>query len=111
LLQTTITASTQSTHSASVVTIHINSPACRGYLGTLIEEKAKCVGRKKSYENQKVEFAEKRKQINLLNKISTISSGQLAINNCWSLGPEVLQEMEEKEESEQKQKEVIKFKQ
>jgi hypothetical protein len=66
--------------------------------------------KRKSNQNQNIERAKKTKQINLLNKISTISSSQLAINNCWSLGPEVLRKMEETEESEQKRKEAIKFK-
>jgi benzoyl-CoA reductase/2-hydroxyglutaryl-CoA dehydratase subunit BcrC/BadD/HgdB len=40
-----------------------------------------------------------------------VSSGQLAINNCWSLGPEVLRKMEQKEATEREKRDSIEQKQ
>jgi hypothetical protein len=91
---------TNSQTNSQTVTVSIDGELSRSFLETLIKEQAKLLGRKLKNEKQQQERKNKANTIDLLSKITSVSSGQLAINNCWNLGPDVLQKMEQKEMAE-----------
>jgi phosphopentomutase len=57
--------------------------------------------------NRRYNKHKKANNIDVISKINAVTSGQLAINNCWILGTEVLQKMEEREAMEGKKQEGI----
>jgi mRNA-degrading endonuclease YafQ of YafQ-DinJ toxin-antitoxin module len=64
------------------------------------------------YETIKKQREQQNTAINLLSNITNVTSGQLALNNCWTLGPQVLAKVIEKDNNDKnKQKKIDENKQ
>jgi hypothetical protein len=55
----------------------------------------------------KKQHKEQNTAINLLSIVTNVTSGQLVLNNCWTLGPTVLQEVIEKADKEKEKQQNI----
>jgi hypothetical protein len=64
-------------------------PKVNGYLDLLIMEQAKLMEQMKKYEEKKKQRDVYNNCLNALANISNVTSGQLAINDCWVLGQHV----------------------
>jgi hypothetical protein len=86
-----------------LITVNTSGPAVSSHLDILVEEMAKAEGRKRKYEEQQKEREEKQNDLDLLEKLTRFTSGQLAHANHYVLDQMVL-DGAEKKENEEKQK-------
>jgi hypothetical protein len=77
------------------------------YIDNLIAHEAREQGRKRKYEEQQQQQKDNNQQINLLRNITKISSSKLAGQNCWTLGPDVLLKVQQKEEEDNQKKAAV----
>jgi hypothetical protein len=103
---TTDTTNSNCTNAAAVAkAVNTDGAASSGLLETLLEEKAKEIGRINKYEERKKQQQTMEERYNALTGAGTLTSGQLAINNIWQLnGDELLAKLEEKEQLEQQKR-------
>ena len=100
---------TTNTSVNEVVGLNTNGPVFTSYLYQIMAEEAKSQGRKRVFEEQKNQLAEKKRLIDDLEEGGNLSSGQLAIKNHYALDKELRQaykknKVEKKRVSDQQDK-------
>jgi hypothetical protein len=89
---------------------NLNGKKMNMFLDHLVQEAAKGEGRKRRFKEQQESNKKRKEGYDLLANITTVSSGQLAINDIWTLGPNVFQKVKEKEEMEECKKASVEAK-
>jgi hypothetical protein len=80
---------------SSNFTFQINNgkQAMSNMLDNLIAEQSKSLARKRKYKEAQQNKQQKDKAINLFAHVTNITTSQLAMNNCWTLSPAVLEKI------------------
>jgi hypothetical protein len=76
-------------------------------IGSFMTEAAKSSTRKRKYEEQQQQKVTQEDQAKLLRDSGSLTSGQLAIHNVWTLGGDILQKVQDKEDVDQQKKDEI----
>jgi hypothetical protein len=71
-------------------------------LDRMIAEQSTLLARKTKYKQQILQKKDKQQAFDVLANVKILTSGQLAMNDCWTLGPTVLEKVREKEDKEEK---------
>jgi hypothetical protein len=66
----------------------------------MVKEQSKSLASQKKFEKQEEQQQKKEAENNKLASVTSVTSGQLAIINCWMLGPSFLQKVIKKEDAE-----------
>jgi hypothetical protein len=102
-------AGTSSTSTRSI-SVRRDGPNYTTYMDALMEDETNGLGRKRKYEERKQQQQERGRQFDSLNNVASLTSGQLAINDVWFLGPNVLGKVREKEDADNEKKRASEIK-
>jgi hypothetical protein len=101
------TITDRSSPSTIVIKVNTSGSTVSNYLDCLVAHEIRDAGRKRKYEEQRSKTNDNNQRLDLLKDITKISSGQLASINKWTLGPDVLRKVQEKEDQDQQKKAAI----
>lgn len=91
---------------SSTLTFLINNTgtAMSSMLDKMIAKQSKSLARKVNFDEQIQQKSNKQKAIDLLANVTSVTSGQLAMNDCWTLCPGLLQKVKEKEDAKERKR-------
>jgi hypothetical protein len=85
--------------------MNTNGPAVTGYVDQLLQDKMKDDGRRRRFNADRERGRNNEQRLDALNRITKLSSGQLAVNDHWRLtDKELLLKAQAKQDSEDQQK-------